>query len=324
MVTVAEFGFSPGKSMHAYEDVQALEFNFEGLVIGDRQYMWVEAEPYTYTNYKPGKEVEPGRMVSQREDPVLTGVYPTLVDGGVELKFRDQDGLFVPVAEDDEANRIPVSVWGWSGEAVDQGDEAAEWGRAHIGRPVRLVAVSDEKPRFVEGDPALGRVGFADGFAVTVGSTTAFNTINEHLESQGKNPMPTDRARATIILDGLEVPDEGFPEDYVRTVTFVNNGLSLVLERWKACGRCPIPDTDQTTGERSRDTRMRPALGKLGRAGTHVDIERYGDESGLFLTQNHVVRVPDGVPKDTVFRVTKDSDTEVIVEYSDETNWTKQ
>ena len=310
--------------MHAYENVQALEFNAVGLLIGDRKYMWVEGAPYTYVNYKAGKQVEPGRFISQREDKCLTGIYPTLIDGGVALTFRDQDGIFVPEIEDVAGNRIPVSVWGWSGEAIDQGDEAADWGHAHIGRPVRLVAVSDEKPRFVEDDPTLGQVGFADGFAVTVGSTTAFKTINDYLSYSDKLPMPTDRARATVILDGLEVPGEDFPEDYVETITFVHDGLELVLERWKACSRCPIPDTDQTSGERSRNTRVSPALGKLGRAGTHVNVEKYGDESGLFLTQNHVVRAPKDVPNDTIFRITKDTNTKIIVKYSEGTNWVRQ
>ena len=322
MVTVAELGFAPGKSMHAYDDVQALEFGTEGLLVGDRQYMWVEVGLYTYVDYKAGRQVEPGTFLSQREDPTLTGVMPTLVEGGVELTFHKQDGLFVPSVEDNADSRIPVSVWGWSGEAVDQGDEAAEWGSEYVGRPVRLVAVSNEKPRYVEDDPALGRVGFADGFTVTVGSTTALEAINTYLESQGKNPMPTDRARATIILDGLEVPGEDFPEDYVRTISVVRNGLTLVLERWKACSRCPIPDTDQTTGERSRDTRVRPALGKLGRAGKHVNTEKYGDESGLFLTQNHVVRVPEDMPNDAVIELRKGD--EVMVEYSEDTNWVRQ
>lgn len=315
MVTVAELGFMPGKSMRPYENVEAISFSADGLIVGDRQYMWVEAEPYIYKDYKPGREVGPGNFLSQREDPCLTGVIPVLTEAGVELSFNEQNGLFVPAAEDNEANRIPVTMWEWSGEAVDQGDEAADWGRAHIGRPVRLVRLSDEKPRYVENNPALGRVGLTDGFTVTVGSTTAFETINNYLEAQGKQPMPTDRARATIILDGLEVPGEGFPEDFVQTITFVCNDLKVVLERWKACSRCPMPDTDQKTGERSRDTRVRPALGKLGRSGRHVNTEKYDIKNGLFLTQNHVVRMPLDMLPDTTIELKKGQ--EVTIEYSE-------
>jgi uncharacterized protein YcbX len=321
MVTIAELGLAPGKSMRAYEDVQVLQIGERG-VLGDREYMWVEAEPYTYKNYKQGKEVEPGRFISQREDPQLTGIVPTLESDGLRLTWQNQDGLFVPRAEDVAANRTHVSVWGWEGEAVDQGDEAADWGEAHIGRPVHLVAISDEMPRYVEDNPSLGRVSFADGYAVTVGSTTSFNTVNSYMEAKGKSPIPTNRARATIILDGLEVDGEQFPEDYVQAITIAHNGLTLVLERWKACSRCPIPDTDQQTGQRDRDTWVRPALGKLGRTGKHFDTERFGHEEGLFLTQNHVVRLPKDLPPGTTIPVQCNATVDIV--YSDTTNWVRR
>lgn len=147
--TIAELGQAPGKSMRAYADVQTLRIDHRGL-FGDREYMWVEAEPHTQVLYKPGRVDEPGRFLSQREDPVLTGVVPTLTPDGVVINRPEHHELFVPRADDTAVNRIPVSVWVWSGEAVDQGNEAAAWGQAQIGRPVRLVAVSDEKPRYVE------------------------------------------------------------------------------------------------------------------------------------------------------------------------------
>lgn len=318
---VLELGLAPGKSMRACEDVDALNFDANGL-FGDREYMWVEAQPYTCTTYKQGKQVGPGRFLSQRENPSLTGVEPSLVDGGLKLAFRKQDGLFVPEKEDTAENRISVSVWGWEGEAIDQGEEAASWGEAYLGRPVRLVAISDKKPRYVEDDPTLGRVGFADGFAVTVGSSTAFRAINTYLESIGREPIECDRARATIILDEIEVPGEDFPEDYIRTISIAQSGMEMVLERWKACSRCPIPDTDQLTGERSSSTRIRPALGKLGRAGTHVDTERYGEESGLFLTQNFVVRMPNDMPEGATIELKRGANVDIV--YSSETNWISQ
>lgn len=33
----------------------------------------------------------------------------------------------------------PVTVWEWSGVAADEGDEAAAWFSAYLGKPVRLV-----------------------------------------------------------------------------------------------------------------------------------------------------------------------------------------
>ena len=317
MVTIVELRHAPAKSMRSYGDVPALYIDKRGL-FGDREYMWVEAGAHINVNYKPGSEVGPGRFISQREDPVLTGVTATLLPKGLSLCWRDGDDLFVPRAPDVSANRIPVSIWGWEGEGVDQGCEAALWGEEVLHRPVRLVAISDEAPRYVEDDPALGRVGFADGYPVTVGSTVAFERINSYLASIGRPPVPTDRARATIILDGLGTDDVGFfPEDYVGTITVACEEGPLVLERRKACGRCPIPDTDQLTGERK--THVRAALGKLGRTGTHLDTARYGNEAEIFLTQNFILRLPPDMPDGALLKIERGSEVDVTL--TSHTNW---
>jgi uncharacterized protein YcbX len=178
--------------------------------------------------------------------------------------------------------------------------------------------VSDEAPRYVEDNRSLGRLGFADGYPVTVGSTTAFNLINDHLSSVGRPAMPTNRARATIILDGLEVADErAFPEDYVSTIALGSGALTLVLERRKACGRCPIPDTDQLTGERK--THVRAALGRLGRTGRHANSELYGTEPEVFLTQNFIMRLPRDMRDGEVIKIARGS--EVAVTMTECTNW---
>lgn len=315
--TIAELGHAPGKSMRASEDVQALHINERGL-FGDREYMWVETEPHTQVLHKPGQINQPGRFLSQREDPVLTGIIPTLVDEGLTLRWQGQDELLFPRVVDTADTRKPVSVWGWSGEAVDQGDDAAAWGREYIGRPVRLVGLSDVKPRFVEGDPELGRVGFADSYPVSVGSIYSFQKINDHLVSRGRSPLPNDRARANIILDGISVDNpEAFPEDFIETITIAHNGLTVVLRRWKACGRCPIPDTNQLTGERK--PYFRSGLGKLGRSGTHTNTERFGTDVGLFYTQNFLIELPKRMPRAALVPILRGAEVEVT--YSDNTNW---
>lgn len=326
MTTVADLGLAPGKSMRAYEDVPELHIDGNGLVVGDRAYMWVEAGTHVYQNYKKGHEAGSGHFVSQREDPVLTGIIPVLQpDGGVLLQFRDEgDALSVPRAQDTADNRRPVSVHGWRGEAVDQGNEAAEWGRERIGRSVRLVAVSGQKPRYVEGDPVLGKVGFADGHPVTVGSVESLKLVNAELTAKGLPAISEKRARMTIMLAGLELPELTdpteviFPEDFIETIIIASNGLAVVLRRTKACSRCPIPDTDQISGER-KGRPVLSALGRLGRAGRHRDEARYGTDSELFWTQGFIVELPEGMPKDETVTIARGA--EVAVTYSSTTNW---
>lgn len=324
-VTIAELNFAPGKAMAPYEDVNTLTINADGM-FGDREYMWVEADPHTNRLYRKGEVAEPGHFLSLREDPVLTQVVPTLeARGGVTLCTRGGSELFyVPAAEDVAAHRIPVSVWGWHGEGVDQGDEAAQWGAEVIGRPVRLVAVSNEAPRWVEGDPRLGRVGFADGYPVTVGSTDSIDLVNDKLAAVDHPPITSKRPRVTMLLAGLtlpnraELPDGMFPEDYVEEIRVGSGGLVAVFRRMKACGRCPVPDTNELTGER-KGAPVRKALGELARNGRHANTGRHGTKPELFWTQNHIIELPQGMGPDDKIVVRRGAEVEVV--YSEATNW---
>lgn len=295
----------------------------EDKLVLDRSYMLVEAEPHTQTLYRKGREAPAGTFLSQREDPKLTRLQSSLTDHGLWLARNSRDMITAPPREDIEENRIPVSVWGWRGEAVDQGDEAAGWASDFIGRSVRLVRASGERPRYVTNDPRLGKVGFADGYPVTIATTYSYQKLNEQLERQGDQTIDYERMRTTIVLDDivpsdLELPNTEFPEDYIETVSFASGGLSLVLRRAKACARCPVPDTDQQTGERQRRKPILQALYNLGRHGTHIDSERFDRDPGVYFSQNFVVD-PSSRLDAQPFVIS--SNTEIAVEASDKTNW---
>lgn len=325
-VNVAEVWHAPGKSMAATEPelvnvdyildqagidgqklaartgayVSKLTFDKDGL-FGDREFMWVEAEPHENTEYQIGQIAQPGQFLSQREDRVLTSISAKWWVRGEYASFSSRNvpeelDLWMPQETDD--NIIPVSVWGWNGFGIDQGDEAAEWGREAIGRAVRLVAVSRKYPRFVEGDQTLGKVGFADGFPLLIASTESIEQVNAWLTDKGEEPVPANRFRANILLDGLEP----FEEDFIDRIDVVVNGLVMRLRRAKACGRCPIPDTDQETGERKRS--VRSVLGK-NRRGAHADTQKYGDNKEIFFGQNFTIEMPPYMLEDQVVELHK-------------------
>lgn len=321
MAQIHELRLAPVKALRAGDEtVGHVTINHRGL-FGDREYMLVEAAEHVNTVYERGHVAPPGHFLSQREDPMLTSITPRLGNGGLTLTAAGHSDLWVPRAEDVTANRRPVSVWRWQGEAVDQGDDAAAWLSEIVGRAVRLVAVSDACPRYVEGDPALGRVGFADGYPVTIASLEAFGALNRQLEAQGNHAVPTNRTRTTIVLSGLKVPDvpEGaFPEDYVSTIRIASDGLVAVLRCIKACGRCPVPDTDQLTGSRAGRPVL-AALARLGRHGYHVDCARYGAGAEVFFSQNCVIELPDDMPSEGGIVIGRNATVDVT--YGSQTNW---
>lgn len=325
-VTIEELGFAPGKGMTAYDNVGSLEVSRDGMPVGDRAYMWVEATEHTNTLYHKGEVVGPGHFISMREDPVVSQIIPTLVaQGGVMLQRRDnRESFYIPPVEDLAENRTDVSVWSWHGKAIDQGDDAAAWGSDIIGRPVRLVAVSHKEPRYVEDNPALGCVGFADAYPFTVGSTKSLALVNEKLRAARKPEISAKRPRVSILLGGLilpnqaELPDDVFPEDYVQEFRIMSNGLLAVFRRMKACGRCPVPDTNEVTGER-KGAPVRQALGRLHRNGHHADQARYGNKPELFWTQNFIAELPKGMGSEDTFTVERGAEVEVV--YTADTNW---
>ena len=321
MATIHELRLAPVKALRAADEtVDHLAINQHGL-FGDREYMLVEAAEHSNAVYERGHVAPPGHFLSQREDPVLTSIIPRRDRDGLTLTAAGWRDLWVQRADDTAVNRRPVSVWRWQGEAVDQGDDAAAWLSEVVGRPVRLVAQSDACPRYVEGNPALGRVGFADGYPLTIASTTAFDALNRQLEALGHHAVPTNRTRTTIVLSGLEAPDipaGAFPEDYVSAIRIASNGLVAVLRRVKACGRCPVPDTDQLTGARAgRPVLM--ALARLGRHGYHADPARYGSGAEVFFSQNFIIELPAGMPPDGEIVLARHASVEVV--YDTQTNW---
>ncbi len=288
-LTIAELWLAPCKSVPA-ATVNSLTFDRCGL-FGDREYMWVEGEAHTNETYQKGQVSLPGRFLTQREDRSMTQMTASYSDDleTVVFSHRNANASEASLRHNRVAERadnlVAVSVWSWNGFGVDQGDEAAAWGSLLLGRPVRLVARSDSRPRFVEGDPSLGHLGFSDGFPLVITSVASVAELNRWLSEKGAETVPADRFRANIVLGDVEA----FAEDYIEKIELVYKGLPLTLRRVKACGRCPIPDTDQKTGVRKRD--VRSVLGK-NRRGVHKDAARYGVGKEVFFGQNFIVEPP--------------------------------
>ncbi len=315
-VLVADVHRSPVKSLHFEENVTELKIGPDGL-FGDREYMLVEASEHKNVLYKPSViTAQPGQFLSQREDPVMTGLVPTLYEHGLDLRWRtNNEGLFLPRIEETPDNLIPVSVWGWKGEAVDQGDYAGQLLSKVIQRAVRLVTVSRQKPRFVESTPEFGRIGFADGYPLLVFGEQSITKVNEQLMKNGKDPVPADRFRGTIILGGIEAWEEDFIEKLI--VTDEDDTPVAELERLKACSRCPIPETNQETGERVHGVLR--ALGNLGRGGNHQQ-ERYRESgSPVFFGQNFIIRLLREHPEGQSVSIHKGMKLQAVM--SAETNW---
>ncbi|CAN8303816.1 unnamed protein product [Cochlearia groenlandica] len=131
-----------------------------------------------------------------------------------------------------------VSVWEWSGSALDEGEEASRWFTYFLGKPCRLVRFdSASQTRPVDPDYAPGHFAmFSDMYPFLLISQGSLDSLNKLL----KEPIPINRFRPNILIDGCEPFDEDlWTEILIDNLTF--HGVKL-------CSRCKVPTINQETG----------------------------------------------------------------------------
>ena len=204
--------------------VAAAQMTERGLA-HDREWMIVDAD---------------GRFVSQRELPSLALIRTMLQPEGLELSARDGTTLPVPFAHPGPTRS--VTVWRDTVAAIDQGDDAARWLTAHLGRDVRLVRFDPEVRRGCNrayvGDSGA-HTGFADAYPLLVLAEASLADLNRRLAS----PLPINRFRPNVVLSGCEAYDE----DHIDEIVAGAIRMKLV----KPCTRCQITTTDQETAQRA-------------------------------------------------------------------------
>ena len=183
-----------------------------------------------------------GQFLTQRERPQLAQIETAIV--GDRLVLRKPQGKELSLPLDLVGPEVEVTCWGDRCAAFDAGDEAAAWLTEHLGKPARLVRfdqrrkrASDEK--WTQGVEALNQ--FSDGFPWLLISQASLDELNSRLQQ----PLPMNRFRPNIVVDGLPP----FGEDTV--LDFVAGDIALRVS--KPCTRCVVPTQDQITGERGSD-----------------------------------------------------------------------
>jgi uncharacterized protein YcbX len=139
---------------------------------------------------------------------------------------------------------VEVTVWDDKCAAFDAGDEAAQWLTSHLGKPARLVRFDKRRKRpseaqWTQGTEALNQ--FSDGFPWLLISEASLADLNSRLQQ----PLPMNRFRPNIVVDGLPAFGEDSVEDFIAG--------DVRLRVAKPCARCAITTTDQITGERGNE-----------------------------------------------------------------------
>ncbi len=183
-----------------------------------------------------------GNMLTQRDSPALAIVRPALVEAGLTLTAPEMEDLSVARKEDGAIRE--VEVWGDACEGIDQGDAAAEWFSAYLGKSCRLLYFKPDFVRPVDPDyaPRPGdQVGFADGFPLLMISEASLADLNARLEE----PIRMNRFRPNVVV--ADCPP--YAEDTWKHVRAGDLDLDLV----KPCGRCATTLVEQENGTSGKE-----------------------------------------------------------------------
>ncbi|MFF7965202.1 MOSC domain-containing protein [Streptomyces sp. NPDC007903] len=196
---------------------------------------------------------EEGVFRTQRRDPRLTLIRPGITHDGSQLTLQT-DG-FEPLTIDVDASgpARPVEMFGAAYRGIDQGDTVADWLSSVLGAPSRLVRVPPDHGRVTDGRTP-GTSGYADSSAVHIISRATLDLLNEKLGEHGTDPLPMNRFRPNIVVEGWPEPHT---EDRARHLTLGSAELGYT----KLAVRCAVTTVDQETAARSGPEPLRTLAG---------------------------------------------------------------
>jgi uncharacterized protein YcbX len=186
---------------------------------------------------------EEGQFLTQREFPCMALITPRPIGNSLRVRAPALPDLLLPLAWNPDAAVREVRIWDDLVDALDCGDGAAAWFSDAIGSRCRLVRFRRETVRptsvkWTGGVPSQTR--FADGYPLLLIGQSSLDDLNARLQAAGRSPLPIDRFRPNLVVDGLA----SFEEDYLASLA----AGPVEIRPVKPCARCPIPSIDQATG----------------------------------------------------------------------------
>ena len=184
-----------------------------------------------------------GEQVTQREHAKLALIVPTLKNDSITLSAPDFDSIQFAIQR--SGTPTPVNIWKNKGvNAIDQGDESAQWLSDWLGASVRLVHITDGVQRKLNPEFAVhadDHTGFADGYPILIISEASLQDLNSRLDS----PLPMNRFRPNIVVKDCAP----FEEDTWKRIRIGDVEMALV----KPCDRCVVTTIDKETLEQGKE-----------------------------------------------------------------------
>lgn len=184
---------------------------------------------------------EANKFLTQREHPQMARIAISVVDDGLSASAK---GSSIKIEHKPDSDTFAsVTVWSSKVKAKVYNDATNEWFSDALGLKCRLVLMPDEAERKVEPLGAVRKfkdtVSFADAYPFLLIGRGSLADLNSRLE----NPVPMNRFRPNLVVDG----SEPYAEDTWKRIRIGEAEFHVV----KPCARCVLTTVDQTTGEKA-------------------------------------------------------------------------
>jgi len=218
-------------------------------------------------------------VVTQRQHPGLARVRPSLHDSsdGTLLRLGGAAALgevTAPVCATG-ATRT-VTIFGEPVEVVEQAPELSAWFSDVLRTEARLVMAPASSRRRTPG-VRKGLTALADEATLSLHSQASLDELNTRLAARDHPPLPADRFRANLVLDGCAAHAE---DDADRVE--VGAAGEVVLGFAQLDPRCAVTTVDQQAGRRDGPEPLRTLAdyrrgpGGSVRFGVYLTVETPG------------------------------------------------
>ncbi len=181
-----------------------------------------------------------GMMLTQRTLPRMCLISSIIQNNQLIISAPNMPSITLNPGNEDQQS-VKVTVWRDICQAYDYGDEIADWFSDFLATPARLVYFPDKENRPV--DPDYANPGditaFSDGFPYLLIGQASLDNLNDRLDK----PIEMKRFRPNLVISGAEA----FAEDNWKKIRIGN----LIFRLVKPCSRCPIPNINPDTAEKS-------------------------------------------------------------------------
>lgn len=179
-----------------------------------------------------------GEFVTQREEPRLALVRPSLSDSSVTLAAPGMPEF--TLSHDETGESLDVAVFGETLRALTCTRQADDWISTYLGGSFRIVA--QDRSFYRKGGvqyPARDEAPttFVDNYGLLVISQASLEDLNARMPEA----LPVNRFRPNIVLKG----PQAFDEDYFTELACDDVKLRFI----DLCYRCNLTTIDQQTAE---------------------------------------------------------------------------